>query len=114
MTIEVKPDVRLAADGLWLHVPIWDGEVENPTGVRATARTVADRVEAGRRVLVHCWAGLNRSGVVSARALMFMGVPVTDAIARVRSARGAWALSNAAFVEWLYQEAREPIPESEL
>ena len=65
-------------------------------------------------MLVHCWAGLNRSGVVSARALMFMGVPVTDAIARVRAARGAWALSNAAFVEWLYEEAREPVPESEL
>jgi hypothetical protein len=45
---------------------------------------------------------------------MFMGVPVTDAIARVRSARGVWALSNAAFVEWLYEEAREPVPESEL
>jgi hypothetical protein len=45
---------------------------------------------------------------------MFMGVPVTEAIARVRAARGAWALSNAAFVEWLYEEAREPVPESEL
>jgi protein-tyrosine phosphatase len=88
--------------------------MENPTGVRAAARTVAQRVQAVRRVLVHCWAGLNRSGVVSARALMFMGVPVTDAIARVRSARGVWALSNAAFVEWLYEEAREPVPESEL
>jgi protein-tyrosine phosphatase len=68
MTIEEKPDVRLAAGGLWLHVPIWDGEMENPTGVRAAARTVAERVEAGKQVLVHCWAGLNRSGVVSARA----------------------------------------------
>jgi hypothetical protein len=45
---------------------------------------------------------------------MIMGVPVTEAIARVRAARGAWALSNAAFVEWLYEEAREPVPKSEL
>jgi len=110
---EGRPSVRRKVGGLWLHVPIWDGEMENPTGVRAAARTVADRVTAGRRVLVHCWAGLNRSGVVSARALMFMGVPVTEAIARVRSARGGWALSNAAFVEWLYEEALEPVPESE-
>jgi len=110
---EDRPSVRRKVDGLWLHVPIWDGEMENPTGVRATARTVAERVEAGKRVLVHCWAGLNRSGVVSARALMFMGMPVTEAIARVRAARGAWALSNAAFVEWLYEEALEPMPESE-
>ena len=41
---------------------------------------------------------------------MFMGVPVTDAIARVRSARGVLALSNGAFVAWLYAEAREAVP----
>ena len=107
---EERPSGRRKIGGLWLHVPIWDGEMENPAGVRDAARTVADRVTVGRRVLVHCWAGLNRSGVVSARALMFMGVPVTDAIARVRAARGALALSNEAFVRWLYEEAREPVP----
>jgi protein-tyrosine phosphatase len=110
---EERPSIRRKRGGLWLHVPIWDGEMENPTGVRAAARTVADRVKARRRVLVHCWAGLNRSGVVSARALMFMGVPVTEAIARVRSARGPYALSNAEFVQWLYEEAGEAVPRSE-
>lgn len=111
MTAEEAPDVHLAVDGLWMHVPIWDREMEDPTGVRA-ARTVAERVTAGRRVLVHCAAGLNRSGVVSARALMFMGHPVADAIARVRAARVPYALSNPDFVEWLYEEARTDVPES--
>lgn len=101
------PSPQLRADGLWLHLPIWDGEMEDPDGVRDAARTVAERVTAGRRVLVHCWAGLNRSGVVSARALMFMGVPVTEAIARVRAARGENALFNDCFVTWLYDEAGE-------
>ena len=107
------PRPLLRTDGLWLHVPIRDGEMEDPIAVRDAARTVAERVAAGRRVLVHCWAGLNRSGVVSARALMFMGIPVADAIATVRAARGSDALFNAHFVEWLYEEAREPVPESE-
>jgi protein-tyrosine phosphatase len=111
---EERPSGRRKIGGLWLHVPIWDGEMENPAGVRDAARTVADRVTGGRRVLVHCWAGLNRSGVVSARALMFMGVPVTDAIARVRAARGTLALSNEAFVRWLYAEACEPVPVNRL
>jgi hypothetical protein len=112
MTAEEAPDVHLAVDGLWMHVPIWDGEMEDPTGVRAAARAVAERVTAGRRVLVHCAAGLNRSGVVSARALMFMGHPVAEAIARVRAARGPYALSNPDFVEWLYKEARTDDPRS--
>lgn len=81
--------------------------MENPDGVRTAARTVAERVKGGKRVLVHCAAGLNRSGVVSARALMFLGVPVTEALARVRAARGPFALSNRAFVEWLQEEAEE-------
>jgi Dual specificity phosphatase, catalytic domain len=102
------PSPRLRPDGLWLHVPIWDGEMEHPDLVRDTARTVAERVAAGRRVLVHCWAGLNRSGVVAARALMFAGVPPADAIAAVRAARGPDALFNVHFVAWLHEEAAEP------
>ena len=105
---QVAPSPRLGADGLWLHVPIPDAEMEDPDGVRETARLVAERVVAGRRVLVHCWAGLNRSGVVTARALMFMGRSVDEAIAAVRAARGTSALFNADFVEWLYDEAADP------
>lgn len=109
----MAPSPRLGEDGLWLHVPIPDAEMEDPDGVREAARVVAERVGAGRRVLVHCWAGLNRSGVVSARALMLMGVPVAQAIAAVRAARGQVALFNRAFVQWLYEEAGEPIPAAE-
>jgi len=105
LTVEDVPNVRLQVGGLRMHVPIWDDEMVDPTGVRAAALAVAERVTAGKRVLVHCWAGLNRSGVVSARALMFMGVPVAEGIARVRAARGPYALSNRDFVAWLHEEA---------
>jgi len=106
LTIEDVPGVRLQVGGLRMHVPIWDDEMVDPAGVRTAARTVAERVTAGKRVLVHCAAGLNRSGVVSALALMFMGHPVAEAIARVRAARGPYALSNRDFVAWLHEEAR--------
>jgi hypothetical protein len=101
------PSPQLRPDGLWLHLPIWDGEMEDPDRVRDAARTVAERVTAGRRVLVHCWAGLNRSGVVTARALMYRGLPVAEAIDRVRAARGEDALFNTHFVAWLHEEAGE-------
>ena len=105
LTVEDVPDVPLQVGGMRMHVPIWDDEMDDPTGVRAAALAVAERVTAGKRVLVHCSAGLNRSGVVSARALMFMGMPVAEAIAKVRSARGPYALSNRDFVAWLREEA---------
>ena len=112
LTVEKIPEVRLETGGIWMHIPIWYDEMVNPVGVRAATRTVAERVTDGRRVLVHCQAGLNRSGVVSARALMFMGFSVAGAIARVRSARGPFALSNPGFVAWFHEEAEADVPES--
>ncbi len=49
MTAEDRPNVSLQIGGLWMLVPIWDGELDDPTGVRAAARTVAERVQAGRQ-----------------------------------------------------------------
>lgn len=48
------------------------------------------------RVYVVCKQGLNRSGLVTARILRFLGLPADDAIAAVRSARPG-ALNNQAF-----------------
>ncbi|MBI2969639.1 MAG: cyclin-dependent kinase inhibitor 3 family protein [Gammaproteobacteria bacterium] len=41
----------------------------------------------GERVLVHCFAGLGRTGTVAARLLVEMGAPPEEAIAAVREAR---------------------------
>jgi len=112
MTAEDIPPVHLQLGGLWLYVPTWDSGEVNESGVREAARLVANRVREGKRVLVHCAAGLNRSGIVSARALMFMGYEVEDAIARVRERREG-ALFNRTFVEWLYKEGGKTVPESE-
>ncbi|MFC6883594.1 MULTISPECIES: protein-tyrosine phosphatase family protein [Actinomadura] len=58
-------------------------------------------VRAGRRVLVRCHFGYNRSGLVVAHGLVTMGHPVEDAIALVRSRRSEWALHNRVFVDYL-------------
>jgi protein-tyrosine phosphatase len=55
----------------------------------------------GRRVLVRCSGGLNRSGVVVARVLMRSGLDADAAMAAVRAARGPWALTNPTFVNHL-------------
>lgn len=62
------------------------------------ATTVAERLRRGRKVLVTCHAGLNRSGLVCALALrMIHGAPAEDVIMHVRARRSARALSNPTF-----------------
>lgn len=65
------------------------------------AERVADAVRDGRRVLVRCSGGLNRSGLVVASALVGLGHDTEEAIALVRAARGPWALTNPGFVSHL-------------
>jgi len=55
--------------------------------IRATAARVARRVRAGKRVLVTCHQGRNRSGVLTGLALVDLGVPRELAIRRIREAR---------------------------
>ena len=64
-------------------------------------QVVAEAVEGGKRVLVRCHAGLNRSSLVAGMAMIEMGFPASDAIQRIRAARGPFALCNSAFVDYL-------------
>ena len=108
MTAEgVPPTPDARPDLVHLVCAIHDAEMTCPDEVRGMAREVARRHAHGERVLVHCAQGLNRSGVVVARALMFSGYSAPDAVRAVRNARGPWALCNEHFEAWLYDEARE-------
>ena len=80
-----------------------DAAVDGGTAERvaAIADRVATAVDAGRRVLVRCSGGLNRSGLVVASALVRTGRTPEEAMALVRAARGPWALTNPGFVTHL-------------
>lgn len=80
-----------------------DANVDEGVAARVAelAEVVADAAAAGKRVLVRCSGGLNRSGLVVASALVRMGHDADEAIAMVRTARGPWALTNPAFVSHL-------------
>ncbi|HEX6122687.1 MAG TPA: dual specificity protein phosphatase, partial [Ktedonobacterales bacterium] len=56
-----------------------------PDELVAEAEWVAERLRAGRRVLVHCYAGLNRSATICCAALILLeGLSAEAALARVR------------------------------
>ena len=92
---------------IYVHYPIEDADFVDGRA-REVARFVANLVSAGNRVLVHCVQGLNRSAMVLARALMFLGESPERAVTLIRDKRGSdegfGALGNEAFVKWLYVE----------
>jgi hypothetical protein len=80
--------------------------IPDPAAIDDLGASVAALVRAGGTVAVNCAAGLNRSGLVVGRALIWLGHEPAEAIGLVREARGPWALSNVEFARYLLIECR--------
>ena len=84
-------------DAPWRHM-----RPDEISGAVRTGEAVARHLRAGRRVLVTCAAGLNRSALVAGLAMHDVnGMGADEIIARLRRARGEWALSNPNFEKLL-------------
>jgi hypothetical protein len=67
----------------------------------AAAEVVADAYRAGKTVIVTCGQGYNRSGLITALALIILGHDAEDVIALIRKTRGRSALRNRAFLRFV-------------
>jgi hypothetical protein len=67
----------------------------------ATAKFAHTEWQNGKRVLIRCQAGLNRSGLVTALVLIRDGFSPEEAIALLREKRSSMALFNKQFVQFL-------------
>lgn len=63
---------------------------------------VREQLQAGRKVLVHCLRGENRSAAVCAAILIKQGSTADAAVELLREKRGDFALSNEGFVDQLH------------
>ena len=93
------PDPRYSFHPLEDVPHIADTEMIHELGER-----IASFVADGKRVAVNCLGGVNRSGLLIARALVELGAMPEEAIAAVRAARGPMALGNPRFVRFLVKE----------
>lgn len=90
-----------------LHWPIEDGPLPNLQILESVVYTVVHLIEEGERVLVHCSAGLNRSGLVSALALIDLADITGDkAVEVIRMCRGPQALCNRTFENYVRSYTR--------
>lgn len=92
----------LAGKGIvWLRFPIRNYSTpECSESWPAISREVRSILDGKGRVLIHCWGGLGRSGMVAARLLTERGEAAGDAIQRVRQVRPG-AIETEAQAQWV-------------
>lgn len=88
-----------------VEIAMYDSTEQGFDQVEDIARIVHEARAEGKTVLVHCQAGLNRSSLVAARALMLDGMTADEAITMIRLKRSDACLCNPAFEKWLREEA---------
>jgi protein-tyrosine phosphatase len=73
--------------------------------LRPTIRNIVKALKNGRRVVICCAQGLNRSGLLSGLVLRELGYTGPVALKLIRDARGPRALFNSSFEEMVLRGA---------
>lgn len=104
VTLISYPKVRVPPFKLHIQWPIADWEMpEDLAALWSLVRLIANLVDAGRKVLVHCGAGLNRSGLVCALVCRELLRCSGSQAAHYLQAQRPGSLSNPYFSRFLNQ-----------
>jgi protein-tyrosine phosphatase len=98
----------------WLHLPITDLRLPSADTLaawHAQRAALADAFGRREKVLVHCAAGLGRTGMLVARLLVDAGLDPDEAIAQVRRAR-AGTIQTQAQADFVRQDRLFSLPEA--
>jgi len=91
----------------FLTLPIPDrGVPESKDVVANLVTTLAQHLNSGRNVAIHCRQGIGRAAVVAAVLLAALGVDPESAIERIRRARGCDVPETAEQSQWVVDFAK--------
>jgi atypical dual specificity phosphatase len=83
----LAPDILKSVGCRSIHVPIPDLAKPSEDQIDTVVREIDKTLRSGGKAVVHCGAGMGRTGVLLACYLVFAGKPAEEAIAEVRSRR---------------------------
>jgi len=86
----------------WHHFPVTDFGAPAATQApqwQQLAKQLHAQLDQGQRILVHCFAGRGRSGMVAMRLLVERGIGPAQALGQVRAVR-AGAVERRAQFDW--------------
>lgn len=82
------------------------GVPDDRPAFRGLAHEVSRRLHRGEAVLVHCYAGIGRTGTFAAAVLVALGVPVRSALGAVYDAgSGPGSGQQEALIDWCASQA---------
>ena len=84
----------------YLHRPLPDGRRVPEPQVQAIVKELTAYLQQGKRLLIHCEGGRNRSGLIAALLLVQTGTAPAEAVALVRAGRKG-ALANTVFANYI-------------
>jgi protein-tyrosine phosphatase len=90
----------------FVSFPIPDRGVPDLRPTLEVARSIAGDIAGGRSVAVHCRAGIGRSSMIAACAMICSGIEAAEALTLIKAARGVIVPDTEEQREWIISFGR--------
>jgi len=70
-------------------------------------KKLADELKAGKNIVIHCYAGIGRTGITAAAILIKLGMHVDEALIQLSQVRGLRVPETLEQISWLHHHAQQ-------